>query len=279
MTTVAALLAGCGLSRLESRLLLAHVLGTGVETLVAYPQLEVDGPAAARFTELAASRSGGEPMAYLLGEKEFYGRRFAVTPAVLIPRPETELLVDLALARLHRLRSPRVLDLGTGSGCIAICLALECPQAAVLAVDRSPAALELARANAARLGAVVEFRAADWFESVAGKFRVIVANPPYVRTDDPHLRALRHEPQQALLGGADGLDELRRIVAAAPAHLDRGGWLAVEHGHDQGGAVRELFASAGFGAVETHRDAAGIERVCTGVFGEVSDDAPDLPRD
>ncbi len=229
----------------------------------------VDEVAAARFASLATRRAQGEPVAYLIGEKEFYGRSFAVSPAVLVPRPETELLVELALARLRPLPAPRVLDLGTGSGCIAVTLALECPAASLLAVERSADALAVARANAQRLGARVEFALGDWYENVGGGFDAIVANPPYVAAADPHLQALQQEPQHALVAGGDGLADLRRIVAGAPAHLHPGGWLAVEHGHDQAAGVRRLFALAGFVAIETHRDLAGVERVCAGTLAAV----------
>ena len=266
MSTVAELLASAALPRTEARLLLASVLGVPIESLIARPQQPVDSATAARFATLAARRARGEPVAYLLGEKEFYGRRFAVSPAVLVPRPETELLVELALPRLRLRPAPNVLDLGTGSGCIAITLALECPGATVVAVDRSADALAVARANARRLGATVEFLPGDWFEAVGGRFDLIVANPPYVAAADPHLAGLLHEPQHALSAGADGLADLRRIVGGAPAHLKLGGTLAVEHGHDQGAAVRALFARAGFAGIETHRDLAGIERVCTGTL-------------
>ena len=262
--TVGDLLSGSGLPRAEARRLLATVLGATIEALAAHPQRRVEAEAAARFAALSARRAAGEPMAYLLGEKEFYGRAFAVSPAVLVPRPETELLVDLALARLRGLPAPRVLDLGTGSGCIAVTLALECPAARVTAVERSAAALPVARDNARRLGAWVEFLLGDWLAPVTGRFDVIVANPPYVAGGDPHLRALASEPAAALVAGPDGLDDLRRIVAAAPRHLNPGGWLAVEHGHDQGAAVRDLFVAAGFAAVQTHVDLAGNDRVCSG---------------
>lgn len=264
MTSAGALLAGSGLARAEARRLLACALDVPIEALIAHPEQGVDAAAAARFTQLAARRRAGEPIAYLVGRREFYGRPFAVAPGVLIPRPETELLVELAVVQLRALPAPRVLDLGTGSGCIAITLALECRAAQVVAAERSAAALAVARRNAQALGASVEFVASDWYEAVAGDFEVIVANPPYVADGDPHLPDLRHEPRAALVAGADGLAELRRIVAGAPARLRAGGWLAVEHGHDQGAAVRTLFADAGFVAIETHRDAAGIERVCSG---------------
>jgi len=266
VTSVAQVLTAAALPRGEARRLLAAVLGVPIEALVARPELTVDEAAAAHFATLAARRAKGEPVAYLLGEKEFYGRDFVVSPAVLVPRPETELLVELALARLRSLPAPRVLDLGTGSGCIAITLALECPAASLLAVERSADALAVARANARRLGARVEFVLGDWYDNVGGRFDAIVANPPYVAAADPYLQDLQGEPQHALVAGADGLDDLRRIVAGAPAHLQPGGWLAVEHGHDQAASVRQLFALAGFVAIETHRDLAGIERVCAGTL-------------
>lgn len=272
MTSVGALLARSVLPRAEARLLLASVLGLPIEALIARPERPVDETTAARFADLAARRSRGEPVAYLLGEKEFYGRSFAVSPAVLVPRPETELLVELALARLRPLPTPRVLDLGTGSGCIAVTLALECPAASLLAVERSADALAVARANAHRLGARVEFVLGDWYENLDGRFDAIVANPPYVAAADAHLLALQQEPRDALVAGADGLADLRRIVAAAPAHLHPGGWLAVEHGHDQAARVHRLFALASFVAIETHRDLAGIDRVCTGTLAAADRD-------
>lgn len=266
MTSVADLLVRSALPRAEARLLLAAALGKPVESLLARPEQAVEEDAAARFAAMARRRAQGEPVAYLLGEKEFYGRRFAVSPAVLVPRPETELLVELALRRLRSQPAPRVLDLGTGSGCIAVTLALECAAATVVAVDRCADALALASANAQRLGARVEFVQGDWYELVGGRFDLIVANPPYVAAADPHLDGLQHEPRRALVAGPDGLADLRRIVAGAPGRLNSGGTLAVEHGYDQGAIVRGLFARAGFAGIETHRDLAGIERVCTGMM-------------
>ena len=266
MSTVGELLAAAALPRAEARLLLADALGATVESLVAHPERAVEDAAAARFSILARRRAQGEPVAYLLGAKEFYGRRFAVSPAVLVPRPETELLVQVALDRLRGKAAPRLLDLGTGSGCIAVTLALECPSAAVVAVDRSADALAVARANARRLGATIEFALGDWYAAVGGRFDLIVANPPYVAAADPHLADLRHEPPHALAAGADGLADLRRIVEGAPTRLNSGGSLAVEHGYDQGASVRELFAQAGFGGIRTHRDLAGIERACVGTM-------------
>ncbi len=267
MTDVATLLDAAELSRREARLLLAAALELPVEALIAHPERAVDDAAAGRFAALCARRVQGEPVAYLLGSREFYGRLFEVSPAVLVPRPETELLAQLALPRLKARPAPRALDLGTGSGCVAITLALECPAARVVATDRSEAALEVASRNARRLGAGVAFVLGDWYENLAGRFDLIVANPPYVAEADPHLAGLRHEPRDALVAGADGLADLRRIVAGARAHLNCGGSLAVEHGHDQGASVRGLFARAGFSGIETHHDLAGIERACTGTAG------------
>jgi release factor glutamine methyltransferase len=222
-----------------------------------------------RFMAWVERRAAGEPLAYLVGEAEFRGRVFQVSPAVLIPRPETEVLIDLALERLHGLAEPRVLDLGTGSGIVAISLALECPTAAAVAVDLSAGAISVARSNAGRLGAPVDFRQGDWFAPVAGEsFDLIVANPPYVAAGDPHLTrdGLPFEPQLALSDGADGLTCIRRIVAGAPGHLQAGGWLLFEHGHDQGAAGRNLLTAAGFKAPSTFPDLAGSDRVSTAFF-------------
>ena len=266
--TVAALLAASGLPLLEARALLAHRLRVARERLVAHPELAVDPVDADAFIDLARRRAGGEPLAYLLGEKEFYGRSFLVSPAVLVPRPETELLVDLALERMRAIEEPRVLDLGTGSGCIAVTLALECREAQVTATDASPTALEVARGNANRLGATVAFHLGDWYGAVpvGQTFDVIVANPPYVAPGDPHLDALRFEPMQALTDGRDGLACLQTIVAGAAARLAPGGWLLVEHGYDQGPAVGALFAAHGLSA-RTLADAAGHPRVTLGQVG------------
>jgi release factor glutamine methyltransferase len=275
--TVAALIAARGLPQAEARALLAHVLATPREALIAAPARAVDPAAAARFDALAVRRGAGEPLAYLLEQKEFYGRAFRVTPAVLVPRPETELLVDTALALGQGAGAPgsagagrplRVLDLGTGSGCLAITLALELPRAQVIAVDASAAALAVARDNAQRLRAGVSFVRGDWFAVQdgpgLGAYELIVANPPYVAAGDPHLAELQHEPAEALVSGPDGLDALRTIVAGATRHLADGGHLLVEHGYNQGAAVRALFEAAGFRDVRTLRDPAGHERVCLG---------------
>ncbi|HET9025176.1 MAG TPA: peptide chain release factor N(5)-glutamine methyltransferase [Burkholderiaceae bacterium] len=264
-STVARLLGASGLPAPEARALLAHRLQVPRERLVAHPEAVVGAADADAFVALARRRAAGEPLAYLLGAKEFYGRTFAVTPDVLVPRPETELLVDLAVERLRALERPRVLDLGTGSGCIAVTLALECPAARVTATDASEGALAVARRNAEGLGAAVTFRSGDWYHALPGDatFDLIVANPPYVAPDDPHLDALRFEPRQALTDRRDGLACLEAIVQGAGAHMAAAGWLLVEHGYDQAAAVQALFRRAGM-APESHADAAGQWRVTLG---------------
>ncbi len=257
------LLSASGLPASEARALLAGVLEMRREQLIAHPQTPVPAAAAEHFAALAARRRGGEPMAYLLGVQEFHGHRLRVTPDVLVPRPETELLVDTALELLAGRPGARVLDLGTGSGAIAIALALAQPQWTVLASDRSAAALRVAARNAAALGARVQLFAADWWQPVRGCFDLIVSNPPYVAAGDAHLHALVHEPRAALTEEADGLAALRAIIGGAVRQLAKGGWLLVEHGYDQGAAVRELMSQAGF-EPRTLRDLAGLERACLG---------------
>ena len=247
----------------EARSLLAFVLDTTRESLIARPQRQVCAEAAARFHELCARRRAGEPIAYLLGEREFFGRPFRVDHSVLIPRPETECLVEAALQALQGLDSPSVLDLGTGSGCIAITVALERPDAEVTATDASERALEVARTNAVALSARVAFIHADWYAPQGRRFDLIACNPPYVAADDLHLAELRYEPREALTDGGDGLACLRAVIRQAPAHLDGGGTLVVEHGYDQGAAVRAMMIENGFSA-RTLTDLAGVERVCQG---------------
>lgn len=270
MTTIATALAAARtkLPASEARLLLGHVTGQPAVWLIAHDDEVLDEAAVLHFASLVARRKGGEPVAYLVGYREFYGREFSVSPEVLIPRPETEMLVDLALAgKVGAGGTARILDLGTGSGCIAVTLALEIPSAQVSAVDASAAALRVARKNAERLKARLRLLEGDWFDGLAGEsFDLIVANPPYVAEGDPHLAAgdLRHEPPLALASGADGLDAVRRIVTAAPRHLRPGGRLWLEHGCDQADAVHELLAAAGLCDIEQHRDVAGIVRVSGG---------------
>jgi release factor glutamine methyltransferase len=253
----------------EARMFLREVTGCSAAQVAAYPERALSAEQAARYAGLLERRAAGEPVAYLLGEREFYGRSFRVSPAVLIPRPETELIVDLVKARVAPGTAPAVLDLGTGSGALAVTLALEIPAARVTAVDLSPAALEVARGNAAALGAQLRFIESDWFAAVGmAQFDFIVSNPPYIVDDDPHLAEgdVRFEPRSALASGRSGLDDLTRIAAAAPAFLAPGGWLLMEHGYDQAEAVSALLGAAGFAAVESARDLAGIERVSLGRY-------------
>ncbi|MBV8030380.1 MAG: peptide chain release factor N(5)-glutamine methyltransferase [Betaproteobacteria bacterium] len=247
------------LEPLEARLLLAEATGFSAATLIAFPEKALPADAQQRFTELVSRRRRGEPVAYLLGRKEFYGIELVVTPAVLVPRPETELLVERALAQPFA----RALDLGTGSGAIALALKRYRPRATVVAVESSAAALVVAKRNAARLGLEVDFRHGRWLDPVDDeRFDLIVANPPYVAEGDPHLGALVFEPREALVSGPEGLDALREIAERAPAHLSAGGWLFLEHGFDQGEAVRRLLA--GLEAVQTWPDLSGIGRVTGG---------------
>lgn len=247
----------------EARLLLRHVLGVPHATLEAHPEGKVSLQDTASFRALVARRAEGCPIAYLTGRREFYGMDFRVTPAVLIPREETELLVDIAREKPAR----RILDLGTGSGCLAIAVAKQLPQAQVTAVDVSAAALDVARENAAHHGVSVRFLQGDWFAPLEGeRFDLILANPPYVAEADPHLAQgdVRFEPRGALAAGPQGLDDIRRIAAAAAEHLLAGGRLCFEHGYDQAQAVAALLAQAGFVAIEQRRDLAGIPRVTGG---------------
>lgn len=258
-----------GLPRLEARVLLEAASARRREWLIAHGDEAADADAAERFEALAQRRRAGEPIAYLVGTREFAGRRFVTTPAVLIPRPETELLVAFVLR--HAGRAASVIDLGTGSGAIAVTLACERNDLRIVATDRSEDALAIARRNAQRLCAEaldrgrLDLRSGDWWRAVRTdeRFDVVVSNPPYVAEDDEHLRRgdLRHEPRTALAAGVEGLDALRTIVEGAPAHVAPGGRIALEHGHRQGAAVRALLASRGWRDVVTHRDEAGSERV------------------
>jgi release factor glutamine methyltransferase len=267
-TTIRQALAQSGLVPIDAQVLLAHALRQARSWLVAHAGDPLPREQAAAFAALAARRRAGEPVAYLTGEREFWGLALSVTPDVLIPRPETETLVELALEWLPVDAPARVLDLGTGSGAIALAIASERRRSTVLAVDRSPAALAVARGNADRHALVnVEFMQSDWYEAVAGhRFDLIASNPPYVALHDAHLDEgdLRFEPAAALASGVDGLGALRVIIERASAHLAPGGSLLVEHGFDQAEAVRQLLVDAGFKGIIARRDLAGIPRIAAG---------------
>lgn len=256
-------------ARLEAQILLGHVLAQPRSWLIAHDRDALDPAQAKAFQSLLARRLNGEPIAYIVGEREFYGHAFKVTPAVLIPRPETELLVELALQRLPPGQAARMLDLGAGSGAVAVSLALARPAAQATAVEISPAALAVARENAARLGAAnLEIRLGSWYAPLreGERFELIVSNPPYIAAGDAHLAHgdLRFEPPGALAAGPDGLADIRSIVSGAGNFLAPGGWLLFEHGYDQAAACRELLADAGFSEVASAADLAGIERVTLG---------------
>jgi len=286
-----------GTARIEMQMLLQHVLNVSRAYLLAHPEQVLDEAQEADYRALLRRRLAGEPLAYILGEREFFGLNFRVTPATLIPRPDTELLVEVALQRTpspqpsdgttsHSTRPSknndqvagypkgrggkfRVLDLGTGSGAIALSIAHARPDIEVTAVDASPEALGVAQENARSLnvGNVRLFRS-DWFSALADeRFDLIVSNPPYIADGDAHLAQgdLRFEPRAALASGADGLDDIRRIIADAKEHLNAGGWLLFEHGYDQAGRARELLGAAGYAGVFSARDLAGIERVSGGI--------------
>lgn len=263
------------LDALETRILLSHVTGLSRMQLITHDEQALTPEQMEALEQLAQRRLQGEPIAYLTGQREFYGLMLRVTPDVLIPRPETELLVELALARLPI--GGRVLDMGTGSGAIAMAIAHERPDADVTALDVSPAALAIAAENAARHAVQrktpVKFLESDWYGAlnIQSKqqlsFDVIVSNPPYIVAGDTHLSQgdLRFEPVDALTDHGDGLSALRTLVTGAPAHLHAGGWLLMEHGYDQANAVRELLKLQGFSEVQSWRDLAGIERVSGGI--------------
>lgn len=273
LCTVSKLLAAAqaAVGRIDARVLLRHQLQRDEAWLIAHGDDAVPAGTTEKFRDLITRRSAGEPVAYLTGTREFYGREFAVTPAVLIPRPETELLVELALQRLPADVARRVLDLGAGSGCIGVTIAAERPKMQVTLVDASTAALAVAAENARRWAPRNTCCvASDWYDGVDGeRYDVIVANPPYVAEGDAHLQQgdLRFEPHAALAAGNDGLRDLRHIIAQAPRHLHAGGWVLLEHGHDQAAACAQLLTQAGFADVFNAPDLAGIPRVSGGRRG------------
>ena len=259
--TVQEALSSSGIDPRDARLLLAAATGFSEASVLAFQEKSLPGEAEERFTEFLARRRTGEPVAYILGRREFYGIELAVNPAVLIPRPETELLVELALEG----EFSTAVDLGTGCGAIALALKKHLPRAKVVAVEASAAALVVARRNAARYGLDVDWRHGRWLEPLgAERFDLIVSNPPYVPAGDPHLAELRFEPASALVAGPDGLDAIREIGRGAAAHLAPAGWLLIEHGMGQDRAVRELLSEAGLEAVSSWPDLAGIPRVSGG---------------
>jgi release factor glutamine methyltransferase len=266
--TVDGALAGAralGIDRLDAMLMLAHRLMRSREWLLAHPDVVLDAAAVASFEADCRRRADDVPLAYLTGEREFHGLALSVSPAVLVPRPDTETLADWAVERVAAWPAspaPRVVDLGSGSGALALAIARACPHAEVTATDISAEALAVASANAQRLGLRVRFCRGDWWQAVTGEdFDLAVSNPPYVAADDPHLQALRHEPRQALVAGDNGLAALRQVVSGARAH--RVGWLLLEHGWNQAAAVHGLLSQAGFADIETRRDLNGQAR-CTG---------------
>ena len=245
----------------DREFLLRHRLGMNRADLLLDSQRAIDADTLAQLEADAHRLAGGEPLAYVIGEWSFWDFDLAVTPDVLVPRPETEVLVEAAQARIQP--GNRVLDLGTGSGAIAIALARS-GELDVLATDLSSAALAIARSNAAALGAAVSFVLSNWYAAVSGRFDLIVANPPYIAAGDPHLPDLSFEPTSALVAGPDGLDDLRAIISGAPAFITPGGWLLVEHGYDQAAAVASLFADAGFDGIECLEDPGRQPRVTLG---------------
>lgn len=264
VTDVLVLARTLGVDRLDAQLLLAHRLQRPRSWLLAHDDEPLAPAIEPQLRADLAARADGVPLAYLTGRREFHGLDFVVSPSVLVPRPETEELVDWALACIADRTAPRVADLGTGSGAIAVSIAHQRPDARVDAVDVDARALAVAAANAARLGVRLNALQGSWWSALPGQcYELVVSNPPYVAEDDPHLDALRHEPRHALVSGADGLGALRAIVSGAQAHLEPGAWLLLEHGHDQASAVRALLQNAGLVDVHSRLDLSGHER-CTG---------------
>lgn len=253
-----------GVARLDAQWILCHLLKQSRTWLLAHDQDPLSPTAAAAWPALLARRAGGEPLAYVLGEREFCGLNLRVSPAVLVPRPETEMLVDWALECMDTAPSSDIIDLGTGSGAVALAVRKARPHVAVLATDASAEALRIAQLNAAQLGLDVTFAQGDWWAAAGHRrFGLALSNPPYIAQADPHLAALQHEPHGALAAGTDGMDALVPLIRNAPSHLIPGAWLLLEHGHDQARAVQALLQAAGFEAVCTRPDLAGLPR-CTG---------------
>lgn len=258
------------LDRLDRDVLLQRAAGLNRAQILTRPEAALDADLAEHLNAWAQRRRQGEPLAYILGSREFWSLELTVSPAVLVPRPETELLVETGLAFMasHAGQTVTALELGTGSGAVAIALAREAQSRAIdlrlTATDVSPEALQVAAANARQHQVAIDFRPGDWWQAVHGRFQLILSNPPYVRDADAHLEALHHEPRLALAGGTDGLNAIRTIIAGAAAHLAAGGMLALEHGWDQAGDVRTLLETAGFRHIASRADLAGLDRVTVG---------------
>lgn len=262
-----------GLERIDAQMLLLHVLGqpgAGRAWLLTHDTDVLTPEQWTQFGTLCAQRLDGMPVAYLTGCKEFFGLPLHVDARVLDPRPDTETLVEWVLEVVEKTLLPSLMDLGTGSGAIALALQSQRKDATVTAVDFSQDALDVAVANAQRLQLPVRFVQSSWLEQVEGAFDVIASNPPYIRENDEHMPALRHEPRHALTSGEDGLDDIRAIIAQAPAHLKAGGWLLMEHGWDQSETIQKMLHTAGFTHVQSRPDLSGIAR-CTG--GQIPDNA------
>ena len=255
-----------GLDRLDAQLLMLHALGragTDRAWLLAHDRDEISHADQSRYRQFCERRGRGEPLAYIVGRKEFFGLDLKVDPRVLVPRPETETLVEWALDVIGPRKGLSLADLGTGSGAIALSIKKHRPDVIVQGFDTSPDALVVAAANAKALSLDVSFQCSSWLTGMTARYDLIVSNPPYIAQSDPHLAGLVHEPINALSAGCDGLDDIRAIVAGAPDHLQPGGWLLLEHGWDQAAAVRGLLAAAGLVQVSSRCDLAGIER-CSG---------------
>jgi release factor glutamine methyltransferase len=269
MTTVAQALDAAramGIDRLDAHVLLSHQLQRPREWLIAHDDVILNRTDQTSIATLMARRAAGEPLAYLVGRREFHGLSLHVTPDVLVPRPDTETLVDWAIDRLADMIAPRVLDLGTGSGAVALAIKHACYRAQIHGSDASPLALDVARGNGERLRLPVTWHLGDWWLALdpAMRFDLVVTNPPYVAPGDPHLRELRHEPRAALVAHGNGLTEIERIIAGTPNRLRANGWLLIEHGFDQASTVCECLLRAGFSEIATHNDLADRPRVSGG---------------
>jgi release factor glutamine methyltransferase len=257
-----------GLDRLDAQLLLLHALGKPEADrawLLAHDADALESEATDLFRSLSLRRASDEPLAYIVGYKEFFGLRFSVDSRVLVPRPDTETLVQWALDVATDVSEPEILDIGTGSGAVGIAIA-HFLRTCVTATDVSAQALDVARMNAKHLGVQIQFKQSNWFEKVKGHYHVIASNPPYIATEDPHLAALKHEPLDALISSTDGLYDIRHIVRQAPKYLRPSGWLLLEHGYDQAATVCELLAQRGFTQVQSRMDLAGIARCSGGLW-------------